>query len=52
MTIKVYADELLRLAAGDIENEEFFDLKDLENETEHLSHLRSEPIRLMFQSSA
>ncbi|KAK5214700.1 hypothetical protein LTR72_012159 [Exophiala xenobiotica] len=41
MTITVYADELLRLTVDDIGDEDFFDIKDRENETEeHVAHLR------------
>ncbi|KAK5215031.1 hypothetical protein LTR72_011884 [Exophiala xenobiotica] len=41
MTITLYADELIRLTVDDIGDEEFFDIKDRENETEeHLAHLR------------
>jgi len=41
MTITVYADELLRLTVDDIGDEEFFEIKDRENETEeHVAHLR------------
>ncbi|KAK5400771.1 hypothetical protein LTR06_011263 [Exophiala xenobiotica] len=41
MTITVYADEFLRLTVDDIGDEEFFEIKDRENETEeHLAHLR------------
>ncbi|KAK5215015.1 hypothetical protein LTR72_011898 [Exophiala xenobiotica] len=41
MTITVYADELLRLTVDDIGDEQFFEIKDRENETEeHLAHLR------------
>ncbi|KIW39691.1 uncharacterized protein PV06_08281 [Exophiala oligosperma] len=41
MTITVYADELLRLTVDDIGDEQFFEIKDRENETEeHIAHLR------------
>ncbi|KIW36304.1 uncharacterized protein PV06_11443 [Exophiala oligosperma] len=41
MTITVYADELLRLTVDDIGDEQFFEIKDQENETEeHVAHLR------------
>ncbi|KAK5441432.1 hypothetical protein LTS15_011264 [Exophiala xenobiotica] len=44
MTITVSADELLRLTVDDIGDEELFDIKDRENETEeHLAHLRYLP---------
>ncbi|KAK5312201.1 hypothetical protein LTR93_011416 [Exophiala xenobiotica] len=41
MTLTVYADEFLRLTVDDIGDEEFFEIKDRENETEeHVAHLR------------
>jgi len=41
MTIKVYANDLLGLTMDAVGDEDFFELKDPENETEeHLVHLR------------